>query len=318
MKNIIFKRIISLVILTIFFIWLGFYIYKNSSDFKKIFFLDWHYLFFMSITYMLFLLSNGYILKIVTNKLGVKINIWEGFYLSIINSFFNLIAPFKGGYLVQAVYMKKKYKFNYTKFVISMAGFNIVLFLVISFLILLLTLYLFLKYQIFNFILTALFILIFLSLLFIIIFTPTIRPSEKLLIKKFSEIIEGWNSLKKDKILLFKLFTASTIYVFMGIVFMFFSFLSIGLSVAFTKVFYLYLVSRLSFVFSITPAYLGIHEAVLVITAAVVSVSASNILLVAFIDRGVGFIFLGLMMGFFNLLPLLERNKSNKSLTGIN
>lgn len=295
-----YKKIISYIILIVFFIWLVVFIINNTEDFEKILSLRWYFILVMICFYIIFLLINGYIFKLIISRLGSTISIKEGFFLAIITTFFNFLAPFKGGHLARAVYLKKKYSFSYTNFMASLVGNYLILFFVISLLVLLSVLFLYLKYQIFNFVFTVVFMAIFLGIIIFALFTPKEFSSQNWLVNKLNDIIRGWNLLKTDHKMLFKLCLAALLYSLVGAVFMFFSFQSIGVSLVFIVVLYLYLITRVSFVFSITPSSLGIHEALMVITAAVVNVSASDTLLVAMINRGVSFLTVVILMGIFS------------------
>jgi len=297
-----YRKIISYAILGIFFVWLAIYIINNTGDFEKVLSLKWHYILIMVGTYTIFLYINGYIFKLIIGKLGSDLSIREGFFLAIMTTFFNLLTPFKGGHLARAVYLKRRYSFDYTKFMVSLVGNYLILFFMISLLILLATIFLYLEYQIFNLALTIVFAVIFISIILFALFTPTEKESQNWFIKKLNEIIKGWNLLKSDRLLLVKLSLLALVYSLVGILFMYFSFQSIGISLVFIMVLYLYLVTRVSFVFSITPSSLGIHEVLMIITASVVSISASDTILVAMINRTVGFLTVVILMSVFSWL----------------
>ncbi|MCH7492341.1 flippase-like domain-containing protein [Patescibacteria group bacterium] len=284
------KKSISIVILVSLLGWLFSYFLNNIGDFKNIFLLDRFDIALLVLIYTASLFINGVILKILVSKLGGKIRYKESFLLSVATSFFNFITPFRGGAGIRALYLKKVHNFDYTKFIVTLVGSYLVLFLVISSMLLIATTYLFIKYNIFNLAITILFGSFFIGLIFFIIASPKNRPTKNWLVRKVFEVSNGWDLIKQDGKLLFHLFLLNIIYVLLGTFFMYITFTALGINIAFFKVLYFNLISFVSFFINVTPASLGVYEGVLFVTSSIVGILPSDALIFAVIFRVIGFL----------------------------
>ena len=81
--------------------------------------------FFSTLLFVALIGINGFQFNYLTKIFQLDLPVKEWFGLAMINNFYNLVTPFRGGFIVKAVYLKKKYDFAYTNFVSVQGAFQI-------------------------------------------------------------------------------------------------------------------------------------------------------------------------------------------------
>ena len=192
------KSITILAVLLLIFLLFIRYIYIHVDEFAKLKLVNPIYLLFLIILTIFFSLTYGLVIKYLVEpfKIKLKFNAWFG--LSVITSFYNIIAPATGGLVPRALYLKKKHNFHYSSFISSLSGIYITHFLVGSTLGLLSILFLYVKYKAFNLPIFLAFLIIFFVSLTITLFSPKLKKSNHRWFSKIVKVVNGWHKIRKN------------------------------------------------------------------------------------------------------------------------
>ena len=102
-------------------------------------------------------------------------------------------------------------------------------------------------------------------------------------------MVYGWSKINSNKNLLLKLIGLVSIN-FIIAAFMYWSIIqSVNLTISFPALLLFTVLGSLAIFINITPANLGVKEAIYLFSAAVLGFSVNDILLIALVDRGVQF-----------------------------
>jgi uncharacterized protein (TIRG00374 family) len=279
------KKALSIIITIIIIALITLYLYKNQKIFDEIKNLKTIYLIPLIILNLIFLYINGLFLKVISKPFNIELK--EHFALSVAASFFNLITPMKGGAGIRAIYMKKKYKLNYSDFIASLFGNYIIIFLSASLTALIILLIIYIQNKTFN----PLVFLIFSTILFGTIFLIKTKfkfKKENFISSKINKILEGWKIISKNKIIILKLIILSLGNIIIQTLIIKTTFQSIGVEIDLIKSFFLSVMGTLAIFISITPGSLGITESIYFISATILGISPGLSLIVALIIRGIG------------------------------
>ncbi|MEX0595908.1 MAG: lysylphosphatidylglycerol synthase domain-containing protein, partial [Candidatus Paceibacterota bacterium] len=63
---------------------------------------------------------NGFIINCFLNCFDLKLQFLEQIYLSVLTTFGNYFLPFRGGAALRGVYLKQRYQFQYSRFMVAM------------------------------------------------------------------------------------------------------------------------------------------------------------------------------------------------------
>jgi uncharacterized membrane protein YbhN (UPF0104 family) len=230
---------------------------------------------------------SGEIARIMLRPLQVRIGVWESFQLAVVTGFYNIITPFKGGLAIRAIYMKRVHDFSYTHFVSSLGGSYVLTFFVTSATGLAAVLYLYLTDQLISIAIAMIFALVLLITLGIIVFSPTVSPSENPILRLLGRIIGGWNHIKADRTVLAYLAAFTIIQVLVGAITLMLQFTAFGINISIAQALFLTSLGSISLFLQITPAGLGISEAILIFSASTLGISTSESFAAAILGRGV-------------------------------
>jgi len=309
MKNWI-KRAISGVLLILIVILFIMYIINHLSVFSTLRLVNpWLILILIVIT-----LINSTLLGMVTDALvsvfGIRLKFKEWFGLSVITTFYNTLMPFRGGMMARAAYLKEKHGFPYTTFLAALAGTYVIDFLVASFLGLISLILLFHETGMFNSIVLVIFLIFFIPLSIIVIFSPKISESNNELINKFVRVLNGWNLIRKNRRVIFTSFTRATLYILISSIGTLISYSVFGLQISFAQALFLTSIGFFGILISITPAGLGIQQVIAVFSALVINIGPEKSLPVSLLSTAI------LMIVVFTLGPIfsiiLIKHKVNK------
>lgn len=279
------KKLLSIGILIILVVLFGYYIYKNIHEFRALQVTNPWFIAVLCFTVLVNAALIGLQIDGFVSAFGVRLNIKEWFGLSIINSFYNMITPFRGGVAVRAVYLKKNHKLSYTNFLSAFAGAYVITFLIASFLGLVSIYLLYFKYGILNWIVNLLFFLSFLSLLIVVIFSPSFPKAKNKWINRFVNVLNGWNTIRRNRKILLIVFAVTISQILLGVLGGIVSYHIFGISLGFSKALFLSCLGTLSLLISVTPSGLGIQEAVSVFSALVIGITPAQSLSVAILGR---------------------------------
>ena len=301
------RGILSFGILLVLIVLAVLYLRENLNEFGKLRFVSP-----MIIVALVLLFIFGYFLiGIVTKKLlrplGVYLGVFESFALSIVTGFYNLITPFRGGMAVRAVYLKKKHNFSYTNFFSSLSASYVLIFLSAGIMGLLSSGIIYFNEGIFSPVVSLIFLGVSLSLLFVIIFSPRMNEGKGFILDKIAKILNGWYLIRKDRGLLFFITIISIFQLLLSSLMLYLEFYVFGIEISFVKALFLSSIGLLGLIIAITPAGLGIQEAVAVFSASTIGISPVESLSVALLGRGVSVVVLFILGPIFSWVLMRKR-----------
>ncbi len=284
---------ISILVLAVFAI----YFFMNTAKFKPLLSVNIWLLLVIALGDVLGIFSNGLFTKFILRPFNKYIGLLESFYVSLISSIGNFFAPIGAGFGFRAVYLKKRHDFAYSNYISTLAGNYIIVFLVNS-LAGLIALYLLRgkansQYAVLAITFAAIFLF---ALILSLVKLPKLKNrgsgSARKIINNIHVVSEGWNRITSNKRLMLQLIglTVFNLLLVMGITLAIIH--SLHLSIGFAQLLLMSVLSFLSLFINITPANLGIKEAIYIFSSTVIGFSVSQILLIALIDRGVLFVVL--------------------------
>jgi len=232
-----------------------------------------------------FMVVNGLITKRLLKCFGLDLEVRESIALSILNTLGNMITPFRGGMVSNAIYLKDRYKLDYSNFVAMLSATYVVVFWLNSLIGLIVCIYIKFAIGIFSWPIFAIFLLGTVILTIVMLFSPKINETRIPIVNKIVYVVNKWNLINKDKNLIMTLLLFSLLNTTLIVFINYFEFLAIGIYVSFEKLVFLSVFSIYSLFLSITPATLGVKEAFAVYSGLIVNISAPNVIVVSLVDR---------------------------------
>jgi uncharacterized membrane protein YbhN (UPF0104 family) len=280
-----FKGRLGVSLLAVSAVGAGYFTYINRSDFAHVWTFDWH---FMAVLCLLFAIVYFFVSEIsreLFSTTKLKIARKESLLMAFSTGFYNLITPFRGGLAFRAVYLKKKYKFAYTDFLATLAASYIIIFLVGGVFGLASTLYLYHSSGVMSWPLLIIFAGATVSMLGIVVISPTFKETGNRWVDKFIRVINGWHLIRKDKQVVAKIAFYSAIQLVLGAIMTYLQFKAFGIDIPIAAAVFLAAIGSLSILIAITPAGLGITEAVTVFSALTIGIAATESLSAAILGR---------------------------------
>jgi uncharacterized protein (TIRG00374 family) len=300
----------SKMILLISLIFGGIFIKTNLGDFKQLTVIDISIIPFLILISLFTFPILGLINKIILDSLKTSITLTESTLISIMNSFYNLITPFRGGIATRAVYLKKKYNLTYTEFLSTVATTSLLLVFASGILGLIATISIYLQTNILSKILLLIFLAMTVLSIIIILFSPKIKETKTEFINKFIRLINAWHSIRKNKKIIFTTLILTIIQILFASLMLKLQFGVFGVQIDFIQALFLSAIAGASIVISITPANLGVSEAIIVFSAQTIGISPIHSLSAALIGRLIQFIIL-FTLGPIATYKLMKNEKNN-------
>lgn len=232
-----------------------------------------------------FLVVNGLITKRILSSFNVELPIIDSVALSVISTLGNLITPFRGGMVSNAIYLKNKYRFNFSNYVAMLSATYVVVFWVSSFIGLVACLYIKFTSDIFNWPVFMVFLIVTLVLGFVLLFSPKVEVSKTPILSSITYVLNMWNLISKNVNLVRTIIFYNLINIVLVVFISFFEFQIIGLNIPIGKLVILSLFSIFSLFLSVTPANIGIKEAFAVYSGMTIGIPAAQVIVVSLIDR---------------------------------
>ena len=302
------KKILSVGILLVLIVLLVHYVLKNAGEFSQLKVVSPKLLVILLALMVLNYLFIGLGTRILLKPLGVKLGVGEAFALSLVTGFYNLITPFHGGMAIRALYLKKKHRFSYTNFISALSASYVLVFFVISILGIITSLLIYLTEKVFSWIVFLVFLGFFLSLLFLMVFSPQGRKRRNSWINKIIEVVHGWHLIKNNRKAVSGIIVLSLVQTFVAAFMLYLQFKVFGLEIEFVKCLFLTAITTIGIVVSVTPAGLGINEAIVVFSAATIGISATQSLSVALLGRALSLVVLLILGPLFSWVLLKKTN----------
>ena len=301
MKN--FSKYIKIFITIGVLLLFGIYIWRNPDilvslkDLNPISFL------MIMILFLIVFLFEGLFIKITLQAFNKKITVKESFYLSTISRIGNYLLPMRAGAIFRAAYLKKKYDFDYSKFLSTLYGYYIILFLLYSIIGILSLGIKWLVYGELYIVLLLFFLALFVAMLILIFvripFEKIFQKRNKFLAKIIlflEKFMKSWDRIVKNKKLLKQLILVTLGNIIFNTLIIYIEFIALGITINFPDLILYSCLSGVSLLISFTPGSLGIREAVFLISSQSIGLVEDQILQLAIIDRGILFVLLLIIM----------------------
>src|SRR3989344_689034 len=304
-----YKKLLSIFVLIIILALAFFFIYKNINDFKSLTLSSPHLIFYLVLIFLTNYFLLGTLTKYLIAPLHVKLSHKESFQIAFVTGFYNLITPFRGGMAARALYLKKKHNFSYSDFFASLSASYILLFLIASLFGIVSTLLIYLNEGILSIPLLILFTLIFIPMFIVVTFSPRIPLTKNNYINHFIKVVNGWHLIKNNLKVILIVSIITVLQLLMMTSMLFLQFQVFGIEVSFIKCLFLTSIGSISIVIGITPANLGVAEAVTVFSALTIGITPVQSLSASILGRLVSVVVLFTLGPIFSYI--LFKNTKN-------
>lgn len=303
------RKIISLrPILTVFVV-LAFvaYFVLNIDKFSPLLHMNFYLLVLVALADIATILANGLFIKFILEPFGKYISAKESAYVSMISSVGNFFAPAGSGFGFRAVYLKKRHGLAYSDYMSTLYGNYVIVFLINSFFALV-ALYLLRNVNARGyFTLLILFAgMFFVSLLLTVVRLPNFKKDLSVknrhlnfITKSLINMAGGWNKIIGNKTLLLRLIAIILFNFLMSLSVARLEINALHFHISLSALLLFSVLGSLSLFINVTPANLGVKEAIYLFSSAVIGLSAPQILSIALVDRGILFAVLFLLWLYF-------------------
>lgn len=241
--------------------------------------------------YLVLGLSFKFLLRIFDLRLTFK----EWFGLTVCNTMFNYYLPARGGLVVKAYYLKKKYGLGYSHYAALMAGSMLLWLASISLVGMLVVL---LASDITGRFIVSLAVAFFFVFLGVLLTGSLTKQLLKLKIQsKFarlnfflSNLRDGLASFSQHKKYALDFFLFSGLFLLIMAARLYLCFLALNFGVQFWSILLIMVVTQFSFVLSVIPGNLGIKEGIIVFSGGFFGLSADQALAAAILDRAISIV----------------------------
>ena len=303
--------ILSLFVLTLFVI----YLYRNPEILIRLKETNPLFVVLIMLLYLFVFFLEGLFILVTLKIFNKRISNLEGWYIAILSRVGNYLLPMRAGAVFRAVYLKKKYNFEYSNFLATLYGYYIIFFLTNSVIILSLLLFKATVHKEVNITLILFFSSLILGLIVLIFFRVPFRNifiNSKGVIgslaSSLNKFFDGWDLIVRSGSLFTQLILLAFANIFVNILVIYLEFVSIGKVGDIIDVVLYTCLSGISLILSITPGSLGLREGVLLLTSKSLGLTNTEIMELAFLDRGI--MFLLLLLCLFVIL-IFFRSKFN-------
>jgi len=294
------QKILAIITLIFTVIGIGFYLSNNQDPLLSLKNIPISYILILLVIQVLLLVTNGLFLKALTLKFNIHLKMTEWFGLAVVTTMGNYVTPFSGGLLFRATYLKHQHSFSFTKFATLIYANYLINFWSIG---VIGTLSILIVDPTGTNRMVLLFFLMVVLILSIIILLPVTKiPGNSKLNRIINSSIDGWLLIKRDKKLLTKLISYTLANIILNTLAFWVACSALGFTISLFASVIISLVAAFSIVIKITPANLGIHEAIIGFSAPLVGIGAGEGLMTALVIRGTGIIVIFLLGTLFSYL----------------
>lgn len=287
------STLLTIIVVSIFLV----YFFTNLEKFSLLLHVNVFFLFVIALADLSVIIANGVFIRFIMQPFDKHISFKESSYVSLISSVGNFFAPAGSGFGFRAVYLKKKHGLSYADYMATLYGNYVIVFLINSFFALV-ALYLLRDtagrgYFTLSILFLGMFVMsLLLSVVKFPILKRELRVANKRLhfvAKSLLSMAAGWNKIVSNKQLLIRLLSITMFNFLISIIVAKLEISALHLSVSFPALLLFSVLGSLSLFINITPANLGVKEAIYLFSSAVIGLTAPQILSIALIDRGVLF-----------------------------
>jgi len=279
------KKIISGVLTVILLIWMGWLLHQNAGIFSSLKNMKYSdilvIVLLQPINVGIVALTN----KLVIDHIGRNISFSDSFLLQYANNFLNKLVA-EGGSVYRGGYLKAQYDFPLSKYISSIGGVYVIGLMTNAITGVLLLLIIYLTEHVFNMYVLIVFLAIVVGTLILIIIEPKFTESNWFF-RKVNQVLDGWNNIKRNKKLLFYIFSLSALGAFVSAVSTFIAYRGLDEEIKFANSLLYSSISTMANFINLTPGGLGVNEAVLVFSSEVIGISSEAVLLGALVLRAI-------------------------------
>lgn len=304
------KKLISYAVILILVALAIYYLRNNLHEFKQLTLTNYYLFPLLIVLALINYTMMGTLNKELLSALGVKIPQKESFQLSIVGGFYNLITPMRGGMAARAVYLKRKYSFSYTNFLAMTAATFLLVFFVAGLFGLTASYFIFLNTREFSRLIVAIFAIAFIGTSFVMMFSPKLPETKSNFINRFIKVINGWHLISGNRRVIFSTLVISLAQILIGAVMLILQFRMFSVEISFVQGLFLASIGSLGLLIAITPAGLGINEAVTVFSAATIGITPAQSLSAALLGRVVSLVVL-FILGPIYSYKLIRKGNGN-------
>jgi len=265
---------------------LGYYLYKNREVFGELKNLTVEDILIVSGLHILMIATYSLLSKKMMDKIDPKVSYGDNFLLQYANNFLNKIIP-KGGTVFRGFYLKRVYKFPYSKFLSTVGGLYVITFISYSLLGLISLLFVYLETGLYNVVIMAAFLGLLIGTFFIVLLNPNIDRNKNRVFKVLDDILDGWKTIKhypKEVI----------IFVILNFIILFFNTLkiqylygSLDLKLNFARSLYLSTVSVITMFISVTPDGIGVNEIFYAFSSDILGIAPERLVFGSLVSRAI-------------------------------
>jgi uncharacterized membrane protein YbhN (UPF0104 family) len=234
-----------------------------------------------------YLTANGLLSYTMINKLGTRIGILECLSLSVVTAGLNALAPVQGGMVGRAVYLKRFHNFEYSRFLATLIGCQVLMMIVCSVLAAAALMWMwFMEHRFELGVLGATTLCLLVSML--LCFMPRISAKGNWLFDGVAAVSISWYRLRAQPQFLATLTAFVGLQVGSQLLSFWTACAAIGIGLGLVEATIVGTLGTLASILSITPGALGIYEAaVAFVAAAMAEIPAAQIIVAALVSRAV-------------------------------
>lgn len=229
--------------------------------------------------------ANGLQVRYLVLPFGVRLTPREWYGLAVITSFYNTLTPFRGGMLAKAAYLKRRHRLPLTGFLALTAGTSIVNLCVAGVAGLAGLGLIAARSGPGSGLLAAFFAAAAAGTTAMMLFTPQLPVSGNPLLARIGLIVDGWRLIRGNTAVLGMTWLATGLQYVLAAVSTVYSFRLIGVAAGFDVCLVLASLTSFSALVALTPAGLGVTEAVAVFAGLALGITPAESLAAAVARR---------------------------------
>ena len=280
------KFIVRLLLVIIAVAISSYYIFNHLNEFKKIFQLNWYEFIILSVITIASLASNGLLYKILLRHFNIDLKFKEWFGLTALHTYSNYLF-IRGGLFIRGIYLKKFHRLSYTNFIVIFGFMSIIQIFCISLFSVFAMLFKYFISNIFN-----IYLFIFFALLALVSLIPFLLSEKllKFLTKRSRHLLlatNEWLKIRKRMNLMVPLAFFIIIYILLFSLRIFLIYNMLFEPIQFSSAIIMASIGFLSIFISLTPASLGIKEALMSYAMELMGGKFATAAVVASLDRAI-------------------------------
>lgn len=303
-------RWIQFAIVVSLLAWAGVYAARHPDKLEVLQKVPIGYVALLGLSGAITLLLNGLYLRHIMQIFDVRLSLFESTAIAVYSSIGNYLLPMAGGLGIRGLYLKQRHRLPYA-FFLSSLGTTYVLGLGLSALIgLLAVAALYIQHGIFNVIVSGSLAGILISSLGLGLLNVEIPRGRWKPLDKLADALHGWQLVRANLHLLMILIAIILLLLVNSWAALWIAFSALGIRLGFVSALLLAMLLELSIVIRVTPAGLGIREAVLVFSGTVLGIEPVTSAIAAVLLRLTGFLANLLLALVLSVLPSVHPKTS--------